>query len=322
MGRCGLAGVSCAGPPRSASIRFVRRCRSDSAASGGLRYTGPVALLPNSRLGPYEILGLLGVGGMGEVYRARDPRIGREVAIKTLPPRFSSDPEALARFEREARAAGVLNHPNVLAVYDAGAENGVHYVVSELLEGESLLQRLEQGPIPRRQAVAYALEILRGLSAAHEKGIVHRDLKPGNLFLTRDDRIKILDFGLAKLREPALSESDATQGLGSFTSPGMIMGSLGYMSPEQVRGQSADHRSDIFSMGVVLYEMLAGVAPFRGDSAVECMNAVLKDDPPPLTEHPALDGVLRHCLEKRPSCGFNRRAIWRSRWRRRRYPPT
>lgn len=241
---------------------------------------------------------------MGEVYRARDPRIGREVAIKTLPPRFGSDPEALRRFEQEARAAGVLNHPNVLAVYDVGSENGTHYVVSELLEGESLKERLDHGAIPKRKAVEYGLEILRGLAAAHEKGIVHRDLKPANLFITRDDRIKILDFGLAKLLEPAPADPDATRAMGPATTPGLIMGSLGYMSPEQVKGASTDHRSDIFSIGVVLYEMLSGVQAFKGDSAVECMNAILKDDPPPLTDQPALDGVIRHCLEKRPELRF------------------
>ena len=263
-----------------------------------------MALTPDSRLGPYEILGLLGVGGMGEVYRARDPRIGREVAIKILPPRFSSDPEALRRFEQEARAAGVLNHPNVLAVYDVGSENGTHFVVSELLEGESLKERLDHGAIPKRKAVAYALEMLRGLAAAHEKGIVHRDLKPANIFITRDDRVKILDFGLAKLLEPAPEDPDATRAMGPATSPGLIMGSLGYMSPEQVRGADVDHRSDIFSIGVVIYEMLSGQQAFRGDSAVECMNAILKEDPAPLTDLPALDGVIRHCLEKTPALRF------------------
>ena len=263
-----------------------------------------MALPADSTLGPYEIVGLIGAGGMGEVYRARDPRIGREVAVKTLPPRFSQDPEALRRFEQEARAAGVLNHPNVLAVYDVGSENGTHYVVSELLEGESLKERLDHGAIPARKAIAYALEILRGLAAAHEKGIIHRDLKPANIFITRDDRVKILDFGLAKLLEPAPADPDATRAMGPATTPGLVMGSLGYMSPEQVRGTPTDHRSDIFSVGVVIYEMLSGEQAFRGDSAVECMNAILKDDPPPLNAQPALDGVIRHCLEKRPELRF------------------
>jgi Tol biopolymer transport system component len=262
-----------------------------------------VTLPDHSRLGPYEIIGLLGAGGMGEVYRARDPRIGREVAIKTLPARFGSDPEFLRRFEQEARAAGLLNHPNVLVVYDVGSDNGVHYVVSELLEGETLSARLQQGSIPRRKAVAYALDALGGLAAAHEKGIVHRDLKPANLFLTRDDRLKILDFGLAKLTVAAPA-SDETQTVGPLTSPGVVMGSMGYMSPEQVRGKAVDHRSDIFSMGVVIYEMLNGRAAFHGDSAVECMNAVLKEDPPPLEGMPALDSVLRHCLEKKAELRF------------------
>jgi serine/threonine protein kinase len=259
---------------------------------------------PDSRLGPYELLGLLGAGGMGEVYRARDPRIGREVAIKILPSRFASDPEALRRFEQEARAAGVLNHPNVLAVYDVGAEGGTHYVVSELLEGQSLKDALDHGALPRRKAVAYALDLLKGLAAAHEKGIIHRDLKPANVFITRDDRVKILDFGLAKLLEPAPEDPDATRAMGPATSPGHIMGSPGYMSPEQVKGASTDHLSDIFSAGVVIYEMLAGQQAFRGDSAVECMNAILKEDPPPLVGMPALDSVIRHCLEKQPALRF------------------
>jgi serine/threonine protein kinase len=241
---------------------------------------------------------------MGEVYRARDPRIGREVAVKVLPARFASDPGALRRFEQEARAAGVLNHPNVLAVYDVGAENGTHYVVSELLEGESLRDRLDHGPIPPRKAIAYALEMLRGLAAAHEKGIVHRDIKPANIFITRDDRVKILDFGLAKLLEPAAADPDATRAMGPTTNPGLIMGSAGYMSPEQVKGIPTDHRSDIFSAGVVIYEMLSGQQAFRGDSAVECMNAILKEDPAPLLGMPALDGVIRHCLEKQPELRF------------------
>ena len=241
---------------------------------------------------------------MGEVYRARDPRIGREVAVKTLPARFGADPDAMRRFEQEARAAGVLNHPNVLAVYDVGSDNGIQYVVSELLEGESLKERLDHGPIPRRKAIEYALEMLRGLAAAHEKGIVHRDLKPANLFLTRDDRVKILDFGLAKLVTPTLSSSDETQAMGPATSPGIAMGSLGYMSPEQVRGHAVDHRSDIFSAGIVIYEMLSGKPAFQGASAVECMNAILKEDPPPLDQMPALDRVLCHCLEKRPELRF------------------
>jgi Tol biopolymer transport system component len=241
---------------------------------------------------------------MGEVYRARDPRIGRDVAIKTLPAHFGNHADALRRFEQEARAAGILNHPNVLAVYDVGSEGGAYYVVSELLEGESLAERIARGPIPRRKAIDYALQALRGLTAAHEKGIVHRDIKPANLFVTNDDRVKILDFGLAKLNEPAPANSDATRAMGPATSPGMILGSLGYMSPEQVRGAVADHRSDIFSIGVVLYEMLAGKQAFHGDSAVECMNAILKEDPPPLTDQPGLDAVIRHCLEKRPELRF------------------
>jgi serine/threonine protein kinase len=218
-----------------------------------------MTLASGSKLGPYEILAPLGAGGMGEVYRARDPRLGREVAIKVLPASFSTDPDRLRRFEQEARAAGVLNHPNVTAVYDIGTVDGAPYVVSELLEGETLRSRLAGGALGPRRAIDYAIQIAHGLAAAHEKGIVHRDLKPENLFVTKDGRVKILDFGLAKLTQPDASGPQtsfptATAG----TEPGVVMGTLGYMSPEQVRGRPADPRSDIFAFGAILYELLSG----------------------------------------------------------------
>src|SRR5712692_2661342 len=225
-----------------------------------------MTLAAGTRLGPYEITGPLGAGGIGEVYRARDPRLSREVAIKVLPSALSKDPERLKRFEQEARAAGSLNHPSITAVYDIGSHEGSLYVVSELLEGETLRGRLASGPLPPRKAVDYAIQIARGLAAAHEKGIVHRDLKPENLFVLTDGRVKILDFGLAKLIQPetsgrALTEMPtATAG----TEPGVVLGTLGYMSPEQVRGQAVDSRSDIFSFGAVFYEMLSGKRAFAG----------------------------------------------------------
>src|SRR3954447_8982378 len=208
-----------------------------------------MTLTAGARLGPYEILSAIGAGGMGEVYRARDPRLGRDVAIKILPLVFSADVDRLRRFEQEARAAATLNHPNILAVFDIGSEDGAPFIVSELLEGATLRDR---GPVPVRKAIAYAMAIARGLAAAHEKGITHRDLKPDNLFITTDDHLKILDFGLAKLTSDALAVTAA--GTVVQTQPGTVIGTAGYMAPEQVRGLSADHRADLFALGVVLYE--------------------------------------------------------------------
>ena len=247
---------------------------------------------------------------MGEVYRAHDSRLGREVAVKVLPAGFSVDAERLRRFEQEARAAGALNHPNILSVYDTGTYGGAPYVVSELLDGETLRARIGDSPLPQRKAVDYATQIAKGLAAAHERGIVHRDLKPDNLFVTRDGRIKILDFGLAKMG--ASPVGDAETGLANAapqTDAGTTLGTVGYMSPEQVRGQKVDHRSDIFSFGVVLYEMLTGRRAFQGDSAVETMNAILKEDPKPAGDGgpplpPGLDRIVLHCLEKSPEERF------------------
>jgi eukaryotic-like serine/threonine-protein kinase len=264
----------------------------------------------DKQLGPYEILSLLGAGGMGEVYRARDTRLNREVAIKVLPASFAQDSDRLRRFEQEARATSALNHPNILTVHDIGNHEGSLYLVSELLEGEVLRAQLNDVPLPARQAFEYAQQIMRGLSAAHEKGIVHRDLKPENLFVTKDGRVKILDFGLAKLRPPQPGVVDTgapTQK--RLTHPGVVMGTVGYMSPEQVRGQETDHRSDIFAFGVILYEMLSGQRAFRGASAVEVMNAILKEEPAELGEtnakiSPQVEKLVRRCLEKKPERRF------------------
>jgi len=271
-----------------------------------------MGLPSGTRLGPYEIRSALGAGGMGEVYRACDTRLGRDVAIKILPESFARDSDRLHRFELEARTVAALNHPNILALFDIGNHNGSPYIVSELLEGETLRQRLEQGSLPARRAVEFALQVSQGLAAAHEKGVVHRDVKPENIFLTQDGRVKILDFGLAKLAGPesTASGSDSpTLGGAAQTSPGMVMGTAGYMSPEQVRGKSIDARSDIFSFGAVVYEMLAGKRAFQGETSADTLTAILQQDPPELTQSglqvsPALDRIVRRCLEKQPSDRF------------------
>jgi eukaryotic-like serine/threonine-protein kinase len=264
------------------------------------------------KLGPYEVVSAIGAGGMGEVYRAKDPRLGREVAIKVLPASMSQDSDRLRRFEQEAKAAGVLNHPNITAVYDIGSVDGAPYVVQELLEGETLRAELAAGRFSARKAIDFALQIAQGLAAAHEKGIVHRDLKPENLFVTKDGRVKILDFGLAKLTQVErdnLATNLPTAAAVAVTEPGVVMGTLGYMSPEQVKGKPADARSDIFAFGAILYEMLSGKRAFHGDSAGETMASILKEEPADLSItnqniSPGLERIVRHCLEKNPERRF------------------
>jgi Tol biopolymer transport system component len=270
------------------------------------------SIFPKATIAQYTIVSKVGEGGMGVVWRARDTKLGRDVAIKVLPASLSENADRLNRFEQEAQAAGALNHPNILVIYHIGTHGGAPYIVSELLEGETLRERMAGGALPQRKAIDYALQIAKGLAAAHDKGIVHRDIKPDNIFITHDGRVKILDFGLAKLT----SATDGNQSQTEVptrkvnTDPGTVMGTMGYMSPEQLKGQAADHRSDIFSFGAILYEMLSGKRAFRGDSMAETMSAILREDPPDLSEtnktvSPALERVVRHCLEKNPAERFH-----------------
>jgi Tol biopolymer transport system component len=269
-----------------------------------------MSLVQGTRVGPYEILGSIGAGGMGEVYRARDARLNRDVALKVLPASFAADPDRLRRFTLEAQSTGALNHPNILAIFDTGTHEGMPYLVAELLEGESLRARMRKSRLGVVKVVEYARQTASGLAAAHAKGITHRDIKPENLFITRDGFVKILDFGLAKVKAPAPTPG-ATQAETETeaTSPGVAVGTVAYMSPEQVRGESVDHRSDIFSFGCVLYEMLSGKRAFSGASHVETMNAILTAEPPELSTLDAklplgLERVVRHCLEKQPEERF------------------
>jgi serine/threonine protein kinase len=266
-----------------------------------------MALTSGSKLGPFEIQSLLGAGGMGEVYRAKDTRLGRDVALKILPESFAREPDRLRRFDQEARAVAALNHPNILAIHDIGQHHGSPYIVSELLEGETLRERLRVVRMPVRKTVDYASQIARGLAAAHDRGIVHRDLKPENLFLTKDGRVKILDFGLAKLTHTETSAEETTRTIQSEA--GSVVGTPGYMSPEQVRGKPADLRTDLFAFGAILYEMLSSKRAFQGDTAADIMTAILTKDLPELTQAnpqvpPALDHIVRHCLEKNPEARF------------------
>ena len=262
----------------------------------------------STRLGPYEVTEFLGAGGMGEVYRAVDTRLYRKVAIKVLPEQFANDRERLRRFEQEARAVAALNHPNILALYDIGVQDGMPYVVSELLEGGTLRQQLANGPLSMRKAIGFGAQLTKGLSAAHAQGIVHRDLKPENIFITKDGRAKILDFGLAKSLSSIGGMEPSTSS--DITSAGAVVGTAGYMSPEQVRGETINHLTDIFSFGVVLYEMISGRRAFKRDSNVETMNAILKDDPPdissiqPQTPKPICQ-IVQRCLEKNPNERFH-----------------
>jgi eukaryotic-like serine/threonine-protein kinase len=279
--------------------------RSTFLRSSPLRVT----LASGTKLCDYEVKSLLGAGGMGEVYRARDSRLGRDVAIKVLPSFLSADSDRLRRFEQEARAAAALNHPNILAVHQMGTYEGAPYLVSELLEGETLREQIRRSRVAVRKAIDYGVQIARGLAAAHEKGIVHRDLKPENLFVTKDGRVKILDFGLAKLTQPQSSSEHSALTLTEGTEAGVVMGTVGYMAPEQVRGQTADHRADIFAFGAILYEMLAGKRAFQKPTSAETMTAILNEDPPGISQvatniPPALQRVVHRCLEKNPEQRF------------------
>src|SRR5712691_13141300 len=269
-----------------------------------------MALAAGSRLGPYEVVSPLGAGAMGEVYRARDPRLGREVAVKVISSDEAGRADRQRRFEQEARAVAALSHPNILAVYDVGSHGGTSYVVFELLDGQTLLLRLGRGPVPVRKATEYGVQICQGLAAAHARGIVHRDLKPQNLFLTRDGRLKILDFGLAKLSESPEREQELQRAqAGTATESGMLLGTVGYMSPEQARGKPADARSDLFAVGAIVYEMLSGRRAFDGATPADLLSAILTSEPPEIAAKngavPAvLERVVRRCLEKDPEERF------------------
>ena len=263
-------------------------------------------LSPGTQLGPYEVQSLLGAGGMGEVYRARDARLNRTVALKILPSQVAADPGRRQRFEQEARAASALNHPNIVSVYDIGEQDGVAYIVSELIEGESLRDVIRRGPMPLSRLLDLAGQTAAALAAAHAAGIVHRDLKPENIMVTRDGRAKILDFGLAKQTAAAAASGGETRTV-TQTSAGTVTGTAAYMSPEQIRGEPVDHRSDIFSFGLVLYECVTGKLPFERPTGVEIMAAILREDPAELPESvsPALRQIVWHCLEKEPDHRFH-----------------
>ena len=297
-------------PSLRQEVETLLASSEDVRSSFLLQFCAPrVTLAAGTKLGEYEVKSLLGSGGMGEVYRARDSRLGRDVAIKVLPAFLSADSERLRRFEQEARAAAALNHPNILAVHQMGTYGGAPYLVSELLEGETLREPMKRGRLSVRRAIDYGVQIARGLAAAHEKGIVHRDLKPENLFVTKDGRVKILDFGLAKLTQPQSSSEHSALTFTEGTEAGVVMGTVGYMSPEQVRGQGADHRADIFAFGAILYEMLAGKRAFQKPTSPETMTAILNEDPPGISQvapnlPPALQRVVHRCLEKNPEQRF------------------
>ena len=282
---------------------------NEQAGSSFLRDPQTVGLTKGTRLGEYEVQSLLGSGGMGEVYRARDLRLRRDVAIKVLPAFVSTNRERLQRFEQEALATAALNHPNILAVFQMGTHEGAPYLVSELLEGETLREQLKRGRLALRKAIDFGIQIAHGLAAAHEKGIVHRDLKPENLFVTKDGRVKILDFGLAKLTQ-AKDPAGVAPTLVEATEAGVVMGTVGYMSPEQVRGQAADPRSDIFAFGAILYEMVTGKQTFHKPTSAETMTAILNEEPPSISQiapntPPGLQRVVHRCLEKDPEQRFH-----------------
>ena len=269
-----------------------------------------MTLAAGTRLDSFEIVAPLGAGGMGEVYRARDTTLKRDVAIKVLPEYWSRDPERLHRFEQEAQAAAALNHPNIVSIFHVGQYNSSPYIVTELVHGETLRERLRRGPLRLSEAVDAGGDIARGLAAAHDAGIVHRDLKLENIFVTKEERVKILDFGLAKLKQPQQESDGSAPTLTAGTDPGMVMGTAGYMSPEQVRGQRVDHRTDIFAFGAIVYEMLSGRRAFQRSTSAETMTAILNDDPPAISQAGAniphaLQRVVNHCLKKNPEQRFH-----------------
>jgi tetratricopeptide (TPR) repeat protein len=269
-----------------------------------------MSLTAGARLGPYEVVALLGSGGMGEVYKARDTRLDRIVAIKVLPAAFANDADRLRRFEQEARTVAALSHPNIVALFDIGTHDGAPFLVSELLEGLTLRELVGPGGLPVHQAVEWAVQIARGLAAAHGKGIVHRDLKPANVFVTTDGQVKILDFGLAKLARPDADAESSAPTAAPMTETGVVMGTAGYMAPEQVRGQPCDPRTDLFAFGCVLYEMLSGQRAFKGPTPADTLSAILKEDPAPLRDlrqavSPGLQQIVDRCLEKRPEDRFS-----------------
>jgi serine/threonine protein kinase len=269
-----------------------------------------MALSAGSRLGPYEILSPLGAGGMGEVWRARDTRLSREVAIKVLPPEVSRDPSRLKRFEKEARSASALNHPNIVTIYDIGSEGPVSYIAIERVEGKTLREVLFAGPMPPRKLAQIGAQIAEGLAVAHETGIVHRDLKPENVMVTKDGLVKILDFGLAKLTSATSAGDDSSFPTETATSPGSLIGTVGYMSPEQAAGQAADFRSDLFSVGAILYEMSTGQRAFKGKTAVDTLAAILNSDPEPVvalspSTPPPLRWIIDRCLAKEPGSRYS-----------------
>jgi serine/threonine protein kinase/Tol biopolymer transport system component len=309
-GRAEFLARSCSDDPElRAEVESLLQAAGDSFLDGSplssLAETPP-GLAPGSNVGHFEIVETLGRGGMGDVYRARDLRLGRQVALKILPPVFAEEPARVGRFLHEARAASALNHPNIVSVFDTGSSDGLFWIASELVEGETLADLLARGPLPLRKLIDIASQIAAGLSAAHAVGVIHRDLKPANLMLTRDGQIKILDFGLAKQTHQARDYRIPSDQTKSMTQPGMAMGTPGYMSPEQVRGEAADARSDLFSLGAILYEMAAGRKAFHGDSSIAVMNAILKDEPLdlPSAVPPVLDRIIRRCLEKDPARRF------------------
>jgi len=296
-------------PSLRQEVETLIASRDDMRSSFLQAPSSSITLAAGTKVGDYEVKSLLGAGGMGEVYRARDARLGRDVAIKVLPSFLCTDSERLRRFEQEARAAAALNHPNILAVFQMGTYEGSPYMVSELLEGETLREQITRGRMTIRKAIDYGIQIARGLAAAHEKGVVHRDLKPENLFATKDGRVKILDFGLAKLTQPQSSSEHDAPTLTEGTEAGVVMGTVGYMAPEQVRGEAADHRADIFAFGAILYEMLAGKRAFQEPTSPETMTAILNEDPPGISQAttnvpPALQRVVHRCLEKNPEQRF------------------